>query len=289
VRRLVAVTVALVSSTARAEMPLDRPEAIDVDRADTPAGRTELGFDGGAPVAGWGVTLATSWLERPIVFGDLRPVSRRQSLTIGGAFALGTSIVVDARIAAAHQIGDRLGTTALDRIVSTDLRVGARVRVVGTDERAVLVRADAALPTGDDGDFAGDASWSLTWRLIGRITLPARIVGAASAGIRLRGREVLVGDRLVGDELLFAIGIAAPLPALRPLWCGDGVKLTGEVVAILGDDVGVARGPSPVEARVGVVARPAQDVTVGVRAGTGLTDEIGAPRFRAVVELTYSR
>ena len=281
------ILLALVSS-AHADKPLERPEAIDVDRADTPAGRTELGFDGGAPVAGWGATLSTGWLERPIAFGDLRPVRRREALVVGGALALGT-IVIDAQLGAAHQIGDRLGTRALDNWVSTDFRLGGRVHVVGDAARSAFVRVDVTLPTGDDGDFAGEASWSVAWRLIGRITVPAGIVVAASAGIRLRGQEVIVGDRLVGDEGILAIGAVVPLPALQPLWCAEGVKLTGEVVAIVGNDVGMGEGPSPVEARVGVVTRPTANITIGVRAGAGIDDEIGAPRYRGTLELTYAR
>jgi hypothetical protein len=277
-----------LATAARADTPLAKPEAIDVDRLDTPPGRTELSFDGGAPLAGpLAITLATHWLERPIELANLEPVRRRQTVTLGAAFALAPSIIIDARIGAAHQIGDRLGTHALDRWVSTDLRLGARAQVAGTPARGVFLRADLGLPTGDDGDFAGDAKWSLAWRLIGRLTTRAGVL-AATAGIRLRGAEVQVGDKLVGDELLLALGTAIPLPAVRPLWCRDGVKLTAELVAIIGDDVDMREGPTPVEARAGIVTRPTAELTIGVRAGAGLTDEIGSPRYRATLELTYA-
>lgn len=280
----------MAAAAAHAETPLEKPEAIDVDRAEAPPGRTEFGFDGGAPMHGVvAATLSTQWLEEPIAFGALEPVRRRQTLVFGAAYALTGSVVVDARLGAAHQVGDRLGGAPLDRWVSTDLRVGARLRVAGSPERAVFLRADVGLPTGDDGDFAGDASWSLAWRLVGRATLPARIVVAASVGIRLRGREVQVGDKLVGDELLLAAGVAVPLPALRPLWCADGVALTAEIAAVVGDDVDRRAGPSPVEARAGFVARPTRAFAIGVRTGRGLNDEIGSPSFRATLELTYAR
>jgi hypothetical protein len=285
----VVLGVLAATSVAHADKPLDRPQAIDVDRADTPAGRTELGFDGGAPVIGFGITLATTWLEEPIAFGDIRPVRRRETVVLGGAIALGTSIVVDAQVAAAHQIGERLGDgTDLDRWVATDPRIGGRIHVVGNETRAAFVRVDLALPTGDDGDFAGDASWALAWRLIGRVSL-GRVTLAATAGIRFRGQEVIVGDRLVGDEGLFGAGIVVPLPAVRPLWCEEGMKVTAEITGILGNDVGMGKGPSPVEARVGVVARPTANLTIGLRAGTGINDEIGAPRFRGTVEVTMTR
>jgi len=103
----------------------------------------------------------------------------------------------------------------------------------------------------------------------------------------LRGTEVRVGDRLVGNETLGAVGIAIPVPALRPLWCTDQVALTAEASAILGDDVGAARGPAPVELRAGVISRPRPAWTIGVRVGRGITDEIGSPDLRATLEVTY--
>lgn len=287
--RRLAVTALLAGGVAHADTPLADPTAIEVDRADAPGGRVELGFDGGAPVDAWRVALTGGWLERPITYDGVHPVRRRQTLMLGGAVALG-SIVVDARLPLAHQVGDRVpgGGALRARYVLGDLRLGARVHVARGAAGAVFVRGDVALPTGDDGDLAGDASWSLAWRLIGRAALPAGVVVAGSAGIRLRGREVLVGDRLVGDELLGNVGVLVPLPPVRPLWCAaDQVKLTAELHAVLGDDVGIGTGPSPVEARAGVVTRPTPQLTVGVRAGAGLNDQIGAPRYRLLLELAY--
>lgn len=287
---------AAAAGVARADTPRDTPSAIEVDRDEAPPGRSELGFDGGAPVDGWGATLGAGWLEQPLVLGtagggETRPVRRRETLALGGAVALGRSVVVDARVAAAHQVGDRLRpleARALDRFVPGDLRLGVRVRATGGARGAVFVRGDLTLPTGDDGDFAGEASWSLAWRLIGRLALPGGIAVAASAGLRLRGAEVVIGDRLVGDELAFALGVVVPVPPVRPLWCdAEQVKLAAEAVGVLGDDVGTGRGPSPVEARLGLVTRPRPWLEIGLRLARGLSDEIGAPRARVTLELTY--
>jgi hypothetical protein len=65
------------------------------------------------------------------------------------------------------------------------------------------------------------------------------------------------------------------------------VLVSGELVGVVGDDVGVLSGPSPVEARIGVVSRPRPAWQIGVRVGIGLDDEIGAPRFRALVEVSW--
>ena len=223
--------------------------------------------------------------------GATLPVRRRQTLVLGGALALGESVVFDARAAAAHQVGDRLRPAeprALGRFVLGDLRLGARVRVAGGPRRAMFVRGELTLPAGDDGDFAGEARWTAAWQLAGRLVLPRGITVAAAGGIRLRGAEVAIGDRLAGDELIAALGVVVPLPPVRPLWCdAEQVKLTAEAAAAVGDDVGAGRGPSPVEARLGLVTRPRPGVALGVRLARGLTDEIGAPRARLTLELTY--
>ena len=295
-RFVLGILLAATPAIARADTPRDAPSELEIDRNEAPGGRTELGFDGGAPVDGWGATISGGWLERPVTFGtangDSFPVRRRQTATLGAAIALGTSVVIDARFGLSHQVGDRLRVLddprPLDRFVPGDLRIGGRVRVAGTAARAVFIRADLTLPTGDELDFAGEPSSSIAWRLIGRATLPAGIVAAVTVGLRLRGEEVFVGDRLIGNEFLGGFGIAVPIPPIRPLWCvADQVKLTAEVVGAIGDNVGSGRGPSPIEARLGLVTQPLPSFTLGVRAGVGLSNELGAPDFRAMVEVTY--
>ena len=159
----VALALALVSSTAFADAPREAPTEIEVDRGDAPAGRTEFGFDGGAPVAGWGATLSGGWLEAPISFGLPRgdtsePVRRRQSVLLGGALSLGDSVVVDGRWAGSRQLGTRLrgigDERKLDRYVPGDLRIGARIRVMTRPTFAMFVRGELALPTGDPSKLA---------------------------------------------------------------------------------------------------------------------------------------
>lgn len=294
------LVVALLSASAAAETPINRPSAIDIDRDASPPGRPELGFDGGAPLdGGWAASLQLGWLERPLVFttpaGESTPVARRQTVFLGGAVALGPGALVDLRLPLAHQTGDRLmlagggGTPgALDRWVLGDLHVGLRARVVGRPTFSVFARGDIGFPTGNEDSFAGDSGWNLAWSLIGRFVLPADVTLAAAGGIRLRGDEVIVADRIQSNELFAHAGIAVPVPPIRPLWCvPEQVKLTAEIAGVLGDRVAGAQGPSPIEARVGLVTHPRDNVTLGFRVGAGLvSDEIGAPRWRALVELT---
>jgi hypothetical protein len=268
---------AVTSAPARAEAPVDAPTATEVDRDTTPPGGGELGFDAGTPLDTWSAALATSFIERP--FGTA--VRRRESLVVGGALALGPSVVVDARFPLSHQVGDRLralgsSVTRLDRFVPGDLRIGVRLHV----SRPVFLRGELSLPTGDAHDFAGESSWMAAWGLIGRFELPAGIVLAATGGIRLRGDEVLLGaDRVIGNELFGAAGI---IGRVRP-----ELALTAEVAACLGDEVQGVQGPYPAEARAGVVVWPLPFLELSLRGGVGLNDEIGAPRYRVMLQVAY--
>ncbi|HET7501781.1 MAG TPA: hypothetical protein VFK02_12275, partial [Kofleriaceae bacterium] len=289
----------LASRAAGADLPRDTPAAVEVDRDATPAGRVGFGFDGGEPVDAWGASAAVSWVERPIRIGAgtfgggaaaTEPVRRRETLALGGAIAVGDSVVVDGAVRASHQIGDRLraagNPAGLARWVAHDLRIGGRIRVVGNDERAALLRADLTLPIGDAEQFAGDASWTAAWSLIGRATLPHAIVIAATAGIRLHGAEVAVGDRLVGDELFAALGASVPLPVQGPL--AAPLRVTGELSGALGDRVGDRSAPSPIEARLGAILQLGPELVLAARLGAGLDDEIGAPRLRAVIAVAWT-
>ena len=290
--------VAVLGGVAHADTPVLRPEATELDREMPPPGRAEFGFDGGAPIGAWAASLQLGYLDRPLVLhaGSLEelPVAHRETLALGGALALGATgaLVLDVRLPFAHQVGDRLvglgDARALDRIVLGDLAVGARVRIAAGERLQTFARLVATLPTGDDDNFAGEARWTASGLLIGRATLPANIVVAATGGILLRGAEVQVADRVVGDALLGGLGAAIGLPPLLGLWCvPDQLRLTGELVGSLGDQVAHKHGPSPAEARLGVVGRPLPSLALGIRAGLGLGDQIGSPRFRATLELTW--
>jgi hypothetical protein len=292
------LVLALAAGAAHADTPVLRPEATEVDRLAPPPGRAELSFESGAPVGAWAVEADVGFVDRPIVLrsGSIvtYPVDHRETLALGGALSIGESarLVVDARMPLSHQVGDRLiglgGRAYLDHWVPGDLALGARIGITSQPHVRTFVRAVATLPTGDDHAFAGEARWTYSTQLVGRFLPADDIVIAATGGILLRAAEVQVGDRLVGDAAFAAVGVAVGLPPVCGLWCTrDQLRVTGEVVGELGDKVGGERGPSPVEARVGVIGRPWPGLFIGVRAGVGLDDQVGAPRFRGILELTW--
>lgn len=286
-----------MAGAARADAPLDRPEAIEVDRDRTPPAQAELGFDAGAPIATWALGLELGFVDRPLRLqaSDLRtfPVDHRETAALGGAIAVGDSVIVDARFPMSHQVGPRLSELGFDKRtldpwVAGDLSLGARIRVADRGGVAVFLRGDVWLPTGADFDFAGDARWSAAWTGIARIALAHDVMIAATAGIRLRAREVKVADQIVGDELAWGIGTTVGIPPLLPLWCHpEQLKAAAEVLGVLGDRVAGQHGPSPVEARIGVIGRIRPPYAIAVHIGTHLDDQIGAPAFRATIDLAW--
>jgi hypothetical protein len=283
--RRAAVVLAMAPALARADAPRDKPAAIEIDRDREPAGRVGFGFDGGEPVATWGVSLATSWIDRPIRLDGGDPVRHRQTLALGAAIAVGDSAVLDATVRGSHQVGDRLqfagDPRALRRAVFQDLRFGARFRVAGDADRAAFMYTDLTVPSGNDLHFAGDERTTVVLGLIGRATLPHGVVIAGTVGVRLHGAEVAVGDRVISDELLAAGGVEVPI--------GDGpLALTGEVLAALGDAAPPLAGQRPIEPRIGAIVRPAPGWAIGAHVGAGVDDAIGAPRWRAIVTLAWT-
>jgi hypothetical protein len=288
--------IAGLAAPAAADAPVDRPEAFEVDREQPPPGQAELGFDSGAPVGAWAASVQLGYLDRPFRLHTTEikifPVEHRETLALGGAVSLGTRLVLDARLPLAHQVGDRMqglgDERPLDRWVLGDLGLGGRVRLSTTKHASLFVRGALTVGTGDDHDYAGEARYTLAWMLIGRFSLPYGIVIAATGGVRFRKAEVIVADRLLGDELFGGIGATYELPGLRGLWCeANRVRLTAEVVGVLGNDVGEELGASPAEVRFGMVSEIRPWLAIAGRVGKGLDNQIGAPRLRGMLELVY--
>ena len=297
-RRLALAAVIGAAQVAHAEAPLDRPEGVELDREAPPPGRVEFSFDGGAPLdSRWAVGAQLGFLDRPMRLHTVRvkifPIEQRETLALGGAFAVTPAFVVDARMPFSHQTGDRymgLGDDReLDHWVAHDLGIGGRLRLASRDTFSIFVRANLTFGTGNDYEFAGESRYTAAWSLIGRFTPIDRLVLAGSAGVRFRGEEVIVADRLLGDELFAALGASFQLPAVHGLYCdANQVRVTAELHGVLGNDVGDYEGASPAEVRIGVVSRIRPWITVGVRAGKGIDDHIGAPRFRAMLEVAFA-
>jgi hypothetical protein len=285
-----------LSLAAHAGAPVDRPEAIEVDRDTTPPGQAEFGFDGGAPIGLWAVGLQGGLLVRPLRLHTVNlstyPVEYRETVSPGGAITLGDRAIFDVKLPLSHQTGARLqglgDAQPLDRWVAGDLQLGARLRVADRGRLSLFLRGGLTLGTGDDHEFAGSPSWTGSWLGIARMTFGHGIVVAGTGGIRLRGSEVLIANQVVGDELVWGVGATFGIPPFLPLWCHpEQLRAAAEVVGVVGDRIGNMRGPSPVEGRIGVIGRVRPEFAIVVRVGTQLDDQIGAPTFRATLDLVF--
>ena len=295
-----AVVAAIGTGTARADTPTDAPTAIDVERWTATATSWWAGLEDPRVVGlghlAFGLTASgiTSPIRLTAAAGDDlgAPVSRRVALLASAAYGVTESVEIDASFPIYLQDGDRLAALGDPRglrpLTRGDLRVGGKYQVV---DRAILraaFAADIVLPTGDDQHYAGEASWVLHWRALAALRL-GRFGVAIAAGVRIRGEEVLLAaDQVAGNEVVAGVAIAYTLPPISRVYCDwTQLRLIAEVDGVVGDTVGEVRGPSPFEARAGIRGRIWRGWTVGVIGGRGLTDEVGAPSWRAVIEVSW--
>ena len=307
---LAAAVVVATAGVARAQEDVHQKPAISVERFTPPPGAAAfLGADDPdvLPDAGWAFDAATWYASRPITLRDLTtgavvtvPVAWRQGLDLGLARGLADRWQLGLALPMALQGGDRLrgiglSEKPLDRAVLGDLRLYAKARLVGEPRApglAATVDLTLVLPTGDDGDFAGEEGPVYEWRLAAGWRAPRWAI-TANAGARIRSDEVtlLSPARPNGDELVGALAGEVAVPAVGRLLGGDDhAWAIAEVDGVLGDSIGGGtRGPSPVEARVGARVRLCSVWSLTAGAGAGLTPhEIGAPAWRGLVSLTWT-
>ena len=298
------VAVGAVPAAAQQAKP-----AFSIERfTPAPGALTFLGVEEAdvLPAGRWALALSAWRADQPIVLRDLdtgdvatAPVRARWGQELGVAYGFGDRYQVGVALPWAEQWGARLqgiglADKELQHLVLGDVRVHGRVRLIGRagdGGLAVAMAAALVAPTGDDGDFAGEESWSGTWGVrAGWRGDWLELTGGA--GLRLRAEEVVLLSpaRPHGHELLVSAGAAIRLRPLGEALGGPGrLWALVEAEAAFGDDSGKgARGPSPGEARLGVRAHVAHCWTAALAAGGGFTpDEIGSPRWRVVAQLAF--
>lgn len=304
-----AAALAAAGGRAHGQVAVATQPAFSVERfTPAPGGATFLGIEEpDVPAAGrWVVTSSTWVASRLIVLRALAtgaeatvPVALRWGQEVAVARGLGSRFLIGAAAPTGLQWGDRLAGIGLsekplDPAVQGDLRLHGRARIAGAPGAPGLAAALAlaiTLPTGDDGDFAGEAGWVLGWGLrFGYRT--DDVVVAGGVGVRVRTQEVVLLSpaRPHGNELTASAGIAVrAAPLGRQLGGSDRAWVLAEVEGVRGDDPGTgSRGPSPAEARLGVRLDVAHCWSVGVGGGAGFTpDEIGSPGYRLIAQVTF--
>ena len=308
--RVAAVALALAGAggAARAQSLVHQKPAISVERlTPSPGHAAFLGADDPdvLPAGAWAFDASLSLASDPIVLRDpitgaavTEPVRWRLGLDLGVARGLGSRYQVGLAVPLALQSGDRLrgiglSERPLQRAVAGDARLYGTMRLAGAPGApgmGATAGVVVVVPTGDDGDFAGEQGTVLEWHLAGGWRGP-RAALALNAGARIRTHEVVLlsPSHPNGNELTGAVaGEVAVTPLGRLLGSPDRLWAVGEVVGVLGDSIGAGRrGPSPLEARGGARLRVTEAWSVTAAVGVGLTAaEVGSPAWRLVVSVT---
>jgi outer membrane protein OmpA-like peptidoglycan-associated protein len=240
------------------------------------------------------LALAGGWVRDPLrlCFTDARGcVSAVEDRVTGWALAsLGLSVVEIGLAFPFVPFQDNdfdgsdpaLGTDPV-RAAAGDLRAAAKVAFLPRAWPAgVGLRAEAAIPTGDAAQYAGEGGPVVTGTLLFDVTTrPFRL--ALNGGFRWRGTPVDADNVHLGNEIVFAAGAEVFVVAERVGLLAD---VHGAVGLVPG---GASAAERPVELLGGLDLRPVRGVAVTVAAGGGLTEGYGAPGFRAALGVRYSR
>jgi len=161
-----------------------------------------------------------------------------------------------------------------------DIRLDAKLRFGKTGVASALGAAVVvSLPTGDDQNFAGSNGASVTPMLtFGGLRALRQVRLGAALGGRIRG-ETEVADAKFGSELWARVGAGyevVPRLALSAEYFGTLPLTDGahERMELLG---AVRYSPDR-----------AEDVTVELGAGAGISDSAGSPAFRAIAGVSYA-
>jgi hypothetical protein len=300
------VAMGLAAAPAAAQTSAGAETAFSVERLMPPPGRAPfLGGDDGdlLPRGALAFSATASLASRPLLLRRVddgseasEPVRLRFGLDLGAAIGLGRRYQLGAALPLVLQSGDRLqgiglDERGLDRAALGDLRLQGKVRLVGRpgdDGLAAAVALTVGLPTGDDGDFAGEKGVTVGWSLLGSWRRGG-LAAAIELGPRFRGDEVvfLTPSRPHGNELVGGLAAAARLPLP---WRAAALSVVAEYAAVRGDaTTGDNRGPSPQEARLGLRLALPCGWSVTAAAGAGTTpDEVGSPEWRAILALGHT-
>ena len=163
-----------------------------------------------------------------------------------------------------------------------DLRLQLRGRFFGNGRAGLGLSGAVAvsLPTATGADFGGDASPSVSPRLVLEYR-DGRAVFAVNLGGRVReSQELPMGRLSVGSAFTYGAGLAVRLPRLPAVWV---------MAELEGESSGLRLEESPLEARAGVRVRTGKQVVVAAGYGRGLIFGYGAPDHRAFLTLTWRR
>ncbi|MFI5308087.1 MAG: hypothetical protein ACHQ53_12080, partial [Polyangiales bacterium] len=222
--------------------------------------------------------------------GPVDVVKRRWGSVLSGELGLGPSAALGVAVPLVlYQQGERL--SASDRHLAAfalgDPTLHVRYRFVGSaadtpDQRrdgpGLALQLSTDLPGGDTDAYAGEGATRAEARLLGDMhLLGAGIGGSVGLRHRFEGRR-LYGVRL-RDELTFGAALRILIPPLYPL---------SGLVEVRGATDFRSRATTVVEGEAGLLYVLGPQLTLALAVGTGFTQGIGTPAFRAIAGLWYA-
>jgi hypothetical protein len=230
------------------------------------------------------LTLVTASSSRPVVAGQ-------GFLHLGASLALWDRLLLSISLPVALvQSGDapsagRFTFASPSEAQLGDLRIGARIRLLGDDGAPLQlgVSADVHAPTAPAGSFAGERSARLSPRLLAGGEI-ARFVWSAAAGFDFHGEPnpsnftwgAAAGLRIGGDRAQLGVEIAGATPLQTSFFDLD-------------PQTRIARGLISNAELEGVVkVRLVRSLFVTAGAGPGLTSAVGTPAFRALGAIAWA-
>jgi outer membrane protein OmpA-like peptidoglycan-associated protein len=166
-----------------------------------------------------------------------------------------------------------LGIAEGEAGVTGDIRLDARWELLerGASPVGVAVLGGVQTPTGDGEAFVGEPAWSGTLR--GALTAgnADRFV-ALNMGFLFTEKELLPDDAVFGSR--FTWGLGGTLPLIGPV--AGSAELVG--ARFLGSAGGAAA--TPLEGLLSLRGQLPEGVVLSAGTGFGLTEGMGAPRYR---------
>ncbi len=171
-----------------------------------------------------------------------------------------------------------------------DLRIGARVRIVGEDDGPAQLGAGGYVyvPTGPSGSFTGDGSARVAphllfggrYRLTPAVTLSYTALGGFSVRSSKNPTTVVYGAGIAALLAQDTLQVGPEFYAATPIQQGGFTLVDGS-------DVALENGTNA-ELLLGAKWRFYEGLTVGAAGGPGLSRAVGTPAFRVTASIAWA-
>ena len=254
----------------------------------------DVGHDGDLVITSW-----VSYANNPLVLGTVQnddPVVRHRTMVeLGGAYAFGGRFEAGARMPFYLQSGEPVvkqmpgepapfGVPPAEGGVLGDLTIHGRARLWRNEQWLLGGGLIAKFPTATDGEFAGTDMPSARALMLLTYQPSPQLTVHLNAGAVLR-KKAEFANVLQGSGATWGAAIEFRM--------AHSLFLTGEAFGeiIPGGKVDEMNNESlqaTIEGLAGLRFQATNQLSLGVAAGRGITNGVGAPAFRGVFTLSFT-